>query len=190
MTLLGTSGVHSAVAAGRFSRSAAGSEWDRRGGGHLEPAVEARLVVEELDSASAGPAPLDLDRQAKAAGGPGGGGEVEAQRQWHAGPCRGPWILLADEKGLVRARVQIDRRGVDRHAEDIEVPLEEPDADSAVVGGGVDALSPQVEASGPGERDIEAATHRRREPLVNRLHASRVGIREQRPTRVDLGLEE
>src|SRR5215471_7425420 len=129
----GPSGVLSATADDGFSRSATGSERDRRSGAHLEPAVEARLVVHELDPASSGPASLDLNRQAQAAGGPEGGGEVEAERNAKLGPARGPWILLGDEVRLVRVDVQIDGGGVDRHAEHIGVPLEERDADPAVV---------------------------------------------------------
>src|SRR4051794_15732935 len=65
------------------------SRLERQRGGrlHLQPAVEARLVVEELHAASGGPLLLDLDGEPEPAGWAQTDAEIEVERDVELGPA-------------------------------------------------------------------------------------------------------
>src|SRR5436190_789911 len=113
---------------GESPESTDDSERQYRLRGHLEPAVEARLVIEELHPAARGAGLLDLDGQAEPAA-RAEDREAEPERDVQLGPPRRPGARGVGEVGEVGG--QVDRGGVDRHSEHVQVALEEPEADLA-----------------------------------------------------------
>src|SRR3954453_15293317 len=103
----------------------------------LKPAVEARLVIEELHPAAGGPGLLDLDREPEPAVRPENR-EVEAEGDVELGPAGRPAGRGVREVGQVGGR--IDGRSINRGTLRVQVTLEEPETDLARVGGRADAL--------------------------------------------------
>src|SRR3954470_11979434 len=139
----------------------------------LEPAVEARLVIEELHPTAGGPGLLDLNRKPEPAVRPENR-EVEAEGNVELGPAGWPGGRGVREVGEVGGR--IDGRGINRGTLRVQVTLEEPETDLARVGGSADALGPEVEGAVAEQGHVETGPHRKRDPFVDRLHAGGVGV--------------